>query len=222
MQFALGSLDTSVDMTLEVKSQQHCGIPEVHFLGTLTDWKNLRRKITYLDRYAFHKQLDVILPIINKFILAIQTGEADKAFWDSAYTVVPAQTVTSQNKVHGWVCNFFPYVGTQLKDQFGHMGGMKKLFRQRGTKVQTFMIDESDFHRGIQISLVTINTKEYTLASGFVGVEIEKEVNPEKDPADLYQTVKAAVGWYLYEVDPKKQGSHPNVFVSAETSGSLF
>ena len=84
------------------------------------------------------------------------------------------------------------------------MGGMKKLFRQRGTKVQTFMIDESDFHRGIQISLVTINTKEYTLASGFVGVEIEKEVNPEKDPADLYQTVKAAVGWYLYEVDPKK------------------
>ena len=121
----------------------------MHFLGTLTDWKNLRRKVTYLDRYACHKWLDVILPVINKFLLAIQTGEVDKVFWDSAYSVVPAQTMTSQNKVHGWVCNFFPYVGAQLTPQYEHLGGMKKLFRQRGTKVQTFMIDESEFNRGI-------------------------------------------------------------------------
>jgi len=99
---------------------------------------------------------------------------------------------------------------------------MKKLFRQRGTKIQTFMMDESDFHRGIQLSQVTINSKEYTLASGFVGVEIEREVNPNKEASGLYQTVKPAVGWYLYEVDPKKKDVHPNVFVSAETSGSLF
>jgi hypothetical protein len=90
----------------------------VRFLGTLRDWKILKKKITYLDRFGCHKWLDSLLPVINKFIAAIEYEEIDKEFWESMYTLVPAQTPTSKNKVHGWLCNFFPYTGKDEKEQF--------------------------------------------------------------------------------------------------------
>ena len=74
----------------DTKDKQHCGITKVRFLGTLKDWHILKRKIIYLDRYGCHKWLDVLLPVINKFIEAIETDTVDKAFWDAIYSVVPA------------------------------------------------------------------------------------------------------------------------------------
>jgi len=58
-------------------------------LGTLRDWKILRAKITYFDRYGAHKWLDVLLPVINKFIAAIEEDEIDKTFWNAAYSILP-------------------------------------------------------------------------------------------------------------------------------------
>jgi hypothetical protein len=108
-------------MTIEYKEKQNCGIPKVKFLGTLADWKNLKKKITYLDRFGMHKWLDVLLPIINKFIEAVQKGTVDKEFWAKAYTVVPSTVASksgaaSSNQVNGWICNFFPYVGEEMRE----------------------------------------------------------------------------------------------------------
>jgi len=46
--------------------------------------------LTYFDRYGCHQWLDMLLPIINKFIAAIEDGEVDKDFWKACYSVVPA------------------------------------------------------------------------------------------------------------------------------------
>ena len=48
---------------------------------------------------------------------------------------------------------------------------MKKMFSERGTKYVAHMMDEDDFHRGISACIFNINKKDYTLASGFIGVE---------------------------------------------------
>ena len=103
-------------MSVFYKEKQNCGIPKVKFLGTLSDWKNLKKKILYLDRFGMHKWLDVLLPIINKFIEAIQKGVVDEEFWAKAYTVLPTSSANSGNKVNGWICNFFPYIGEDMRE----------------------------------------------------------------------------------------------------------
>lgn len=85
-------------------------------MGTLRDWKILKRKITYMDRYMAYKWLDQLLPIINKFIAAIEHGEVDKDFWMAMYDVVAATHIGNKHRVHGWVCNFFPYISENLDE----------------------------------------------------------------------------------------------------------
>ena len=58
-------------------------------MGTLNDWKMLKKKCLYFDRYGAHKWLDQLIPVLNKFILAIENEEVDKQFWDGIYSVVP-------------------------------------------------------------------------------------------------------------------------------------
>ena len=70
-QYTLASYNTMTEMSIKYNEKSNCGIPKVKFLGTLSDWKNLKKKITYLDRFGMNKWLDVLLPIINKFINAI-------------------------------------------------------------------------------------------------------------------------------------------------------
>lgn len=84
------------------------------------------------------------------------------------------------------------------------------------------MMDEDDFYRGVTAQVLKINKKEYTLACGFVGVEFENEVMDPKYPEEFLQYVKPAVGWVIYEEDPDRKEKPPMVFISAETSGSLF
>lgn len=101
------------------------------------------------------------------------------------------------------------------------MPGIKKIFMERGLNWKTFQMDQDDFTRGIQMTKIQINKKEYSLASGFMGVEFNNEPCP-KYAGDVVQWVRPAVGWALYEDDPNKPAEMKNVFISAETSGSLF
>jgi hypothetical protein len=60
----------------------------------------------------------MLLPIINKFIAAIEDGEVDKDFWKACYSVVPAVVQKAKSQVFGWVCNFFPYNGDNHSERF--------------------------------------------------------------------------------------------------------
>jgi len=92
----------------------------------------------YLDRYGCHKWLNALLPVINKFIEAVQFGTADKAFWGKCYEINPTKSITASDKVWGWICNFFPYIGGERREQFASMPGIKKIFMERGLNWKTF------------------------------------------------------------------------------------
>ena len=79
-----------------------------------------------------------MLPIINKFIEAIETDVVDKEFWKHCYQTVPVASATAKNKVWGWICNFFPFVGEERREQFSHLKQASKLFRERGKEYKTF------------------------------------------------------------------------------------
>lgn len=107
------------------------------------------------------------------------------------------------------------------KAQFQVQGSMKAMFKDRGTKVMTFMMDEDEFYRGVSASPLTINKKEYLFVSGFLGCEFETIIPDPKYPDEVLQAVKPAVGWTVYEEDPTLK-SEKRVSLAAETSGSLF
>ena len=86
---------------------------------------------------------------------------------------------------------------------------MKKLFRERGKNVHTFMMDEDDFPQGHNVVPMVINKKPYSLVSGILGVEFRNEVIDPKYPEDLWQFVKPAVGWALYQEDPSLKPKGP-------------
>lgn len=69
-----------------------CGIRNVHFLGTLDDWKLVRQKAEELknfsmsERHHFGSYIDGLLPIIDQFIQTYQ-GNIDKKFWNKVMDI---------------------------------------------------------------------------------------------------------------------------------------
>jgi len=67
-----------------------CGIRNVHFMGTLDDWKLLRQKTEQLKsfaisiqyRYGFSTYIDGLLPILDQFIQTYQEN-VDHQFWNT-------------------------------------------------------------------------------------------------------------------------------------------
>jgi hypothetical protein len=69
-----------------------CGIHNVHFMGTLDDWKVLRQKTEELKKFAvasrdnFGSYIDGLLPIIDQFIQTYQ-GKVDSDFWNKVMDI---------------------------------------------------------------------------------------------------------------------------------------
>ena len=79
-------------------------------------------------------------------------------------------------------------------------------------------MEEQDFHRGITGSDCKVNDKNYSFASGFMGVEFLEQPDPRYE-GDVMQYVKPAVGWALYE---EKPDSAEKVFNPADTTVKMF
>jgi hypothetical protein len=69
-----------------------CGIRNVHFMGTLDDWKLLRCKTAQLKSFStsgqatFGRYIDGLLPIIDQFIETYQ-GKVDNEFWNKVMDI---------------------------------------------------------------------------------------------------------------------------------------
>jgi hypothetical protein len=69
-----------------------CGIRNVHFMGTLDDWKLLRnkseqlKKFTMSDPNSFESYINGLLPVIDQFIQTYQ-GKVDNEFWNKVMDI---------------------------------------------------------------------------------------------------------------------------------------
>ncbi|CAF1068118.1 unnamed protein product [Adineta steineri] len=69
-----------------------CGIRNVHFVGTLDDWKLLRQKTEQLQMFStstkdsFGSYIRGLLPIIDQFIQTYQ-GQVDNKFWNKVMDI---------------------------------------------------------------------------------------------------------------------------------------
>lgn len=63
-----------------------CGIPEFHLIGTVEDWKNVKKRSEKFKEFDLDWWIKVLHPVLDKIIETVETGKMqDKSFWESFY-----------------------------------------------------------------------------------------------------------------------------------------
>jgi hypothetical protein len=96
-----------------------CGIPRIDLLGTVDDWRLLRRKAEGLKQFepksptresgVLSVWLAALLPALDQFVSAAE-GHPDVAFWGSVCNLCGLSGMIG-DPVTGWITVLFPYVG---------------------------------------------------------------------------------------------------------------
>jgi hypothetical protein len=96
-----------------------CGIPRIDLLGTVDDWRLLRRKAEGLKRFEpqpvttsksaeLSNWLVALLPALDQFVSAAE-GHPEIAFWGSVCNLY-GETDRIGAPVTGWITVFYPYI----------------------------------------------------------------------------------------------------------------
>jgi Domain of unknown function (DUF4419) len=165
-----------------------CGIPSVTLLGTVEDWRAIRRRAEVLAELDLSAWVAVLLPVLDQLVAAA-SGSADRRFWQSIYK---QRGDSGGPYVTGWINVLFPYLdGASRKepivrndyalawslDRDGDEEGPTLSSFPRGLSTVPFLWK----YLGTQIPM--------TLAGGFVG--------SSQDPETL--AVRPAIGWAVQE-----------------------
>jgi hypothetical protein len=166
-----------------------CGIPSVTLLGSVDDWRAIRRRAEVLSEFDLTDWVAALLPVLDQLVAAA-SGNADREFWRSIYKL---HNASGGPYVTGWINVLFPYLDE------GGPGGIApnphalrlrwSLDGARGDSGPTL----GTFPRGL--SSVPFTWKylgtplRMTLAGGFVGIS--------QDPQT--RAVRPAIGWAVHE-----------------------
>lgn len=163
-----------------------CGIPQITLLGTVEDWRQIRRRTEALAEFDLEWWVRGLLPVLDQFVRSAE-GKPDREFWRSFYKW---NDESGGPFVSGWINAFFPY----LEDRNLKAPREQCLSRNEGIRglvhegIRTHM-----FPAGISIApfvwdyLGTLIPMQ--LFAGFAGVS--------QDPHTL--AVRPAIGWAVAE-----------------------
>ncbi len=85
-----------------------CGIPQVTLLGTIEDWRSIRRRAEVLAEFDLADWIGALLPVLDEIVKSAE-GKVDRAFWQSFYKL---QSGSGGPYVNGWINALFPYIMT--------------------------------------------------------------------------------------------------------------
>jgi hypothetical protein len=90
-----------------------CGIPSITLLGTVDDWKSVRRRAAMLSEFGLEKWTKVLLPVLDEVVRTAE-GHVDRGFWRSFFRY---ESGSGGAELTGWIHVLFPYLKS-----FGHEG----------------------------------------------------------------------------------------------------
>lgn len=88
-----------------------CGIPSITLLGSVDDWKSIRRRVEVLAEFNLEWWVKALVPVLDQFVVAA-SGQPDPAFWRSLYKLYDG---SGGPYVTGWINTLFPYVEIGLE-----------------------------------------------------------------------------------------------------------
>eukprot|EP00493_Phyllostaurus_siculus_P009083 UN09196 len=91
------------------KVRTMCGIPKVKLLGTLNDWKQLKKSVQDLKEYKLGWWVDKLIPVMDQFIKTYEGKGFDKHFWGSVYKRHSTFGSGATTTADGWITLMFPY-----------------------------------------------------------------------------------------------------------------
>ena len=83
-----------------------CGIPRVTLLGTVDDWRTIRRRAEVLAEFDLEWWIKALLPVLDQLV-ATAAERPDRVFWQSFYKW---ENSSGGPYVSGWINALFPYL----------------------------------------------------------------------------------------------------------------
>jgi hypothetical protein len=83
-----------------------CGIPSITLLGTVDDWKSIRRRVALFGEYGLENWCKALDPILAQFVAAAE-GKSDTGFWQSFFRF---HSGSGPSVMTGWITALFPYL----------------------------------------------------------------------------------------------------------------
>jgi hypothetical protein len=165
-----------------------CGIPAITLLGSVEDWRSIRRRAEVLAEFDLADWVRVLLPVLDQFVAAAE-GNVDRQFWQSIYK---QEDISGGPYVTGWINVLFPCLdgGSRKRTIVPNLHALgwsqDKGARGAGTTLGAFPRGMSRAplvwkYLGTEIPM--------TLSGGFVGIS--------QDPQTL--AVRPAIGWAVQE-----------------------
>ncbi|RYE88922.1 MAG: DUF4419 domain-containing protein, partial [Myxococcales bacterium] len=90
----------------EYEMRMGCGIPAVTLLGTVDDWKSVRRRAAMLAEFGLEDWTRVLLPVLDALVETSE-GRVDRAFWRSFFH---HESSSIGSALNGWILTLFPYL----------------------------------------------------------------------------------------------------------------
>lgn len=100
------TLMDAVQGYFEYRVETRCGIPSVTLLGTVDDWRSIRRRAALFEGYDLGWWTEALLPACDELVNAA-SGRPDTALWRS---FVKENDVSGGTVITGWINAFFPYL----------------------------------------------------------------------------------------------------------------
>jgi hypothetical protein len=105
-----------------------CGIPSISLLGTVDDWKSVRRRAAMFSEFGLDGWTSALLPVLDEVVRTAE-GHLDRTFWRSFFRYDSSSWGGCQ--LTGWILTFFPYLAVASKMALSpYLKGWEEAWRQ--------------------------------------------------------------------------------------------
>jgi hypothetical protein len=197
-----GALEKAASEVVLMAAMQHyfdyfvltlCGIPRITLLGTVDDWKSIRRRAAVLAEFDLGWWIDALVPVLDELV-ATASGRPNGKFWQSLYKFNDG---SGGPWVTGWINVLFPYI--EAMGGFDLATQAPKHERRRNVAVTTWAKGLESKHGGgpgtadFPSGLSTAPFKWKALHVEFAMEFVAGFVGVSQDEKTL--AVRPAIGW---------------------------
>jgi len=175
-----------------------CGIPHVTLLGSVDDWKSIRRRAEVLAEFDLEWWVRALVPVLDQFVMAA-SGQPDLAFWRSFYKLSGG---SGGPYVTGWINTLFPYVETVVWAKNGSTRPRPTPSLIRNDFATKWAEGLGRFHGGPNDGCFPTGLSKAPFIWDYLRTKIPMEfiggfVGVSQDPETL--AVRPAIGWAVKE-----------------------
>lgn len=180
---ALAALSKTTNTYFNYTMETNCHIKQYKILGDLSDWNKIKYRLNYFKQFGLEWWINLILPILNEIIAAIEGTRVNAKFWRSFYK---HRYGDNTSLVHGWINVFFPYLIQNNKNlKNGLLFGWQITMELENTGNPI-----GYFHPGYTILDISWNYKGEIVPMEFISGFMAMSRDTDK-------TIRPEVGWLI-------------------------